>query len=116
MCAIAAIATALSLVLLARNGPWLFLALVPYSASYAAYKGAIGAAEEYGTALSTVVDLTRFALYEQLGLPRPPNTAVEKKRNDQLLRMLSNTEPSYLTYRTAAPADAPAAAGPADPS
>jgi hypothetical protein len=99
LCFTAAIAVALSIPLLAGDGAWLLLSLVPYCASYFAYRGAVSSAHEYGTALSTVVDLNRFALYEQLGLSRPRNTRLERQRNAKLMSLLSGNPDSYLPYK-----------------
>ena len=82
------------------------LALAPYCISYLAYRGAVASAHSYGTALSTLVDLDRFALYEQLRMVPPPDTVVERERNAQLLKLLSH-EPAYLLY---APPPPPATA------
>ena len=71
LCFLFAFATALSVVLLFRDGGWLLLALAPYCISYLAYRGAASSAHAYGTALLTLVDLDRFALYEQLHVPAP---------------------------------------------
>lgn len=103
ICALFALATALSIGLLINNGAWLLLALAPYCVSYLAYRGAISSAQSYGTALSTLVDLNRFALYDQLHLPHPPDTFAEYDRNVRLGKLLSG-EKLYLGY--APPKDA----------
>ena len=98
LCVLFAIATALSLVSLASDGPWLLLSLAPYCVSYLAYRGAVSSAEAYGTALSTLIDLNRFALYEQFHLSPPADTMAEKYRNVQLLRLVANRAPYFLEY------------------
>jgi hypothetical protein len=98
ICVLFAIATALSVGLLADNGPWLLLSLIPYCVSYLAYRGAISSAQAYGTALSTLVDLNRFALYEQLHLSPPSDIADELSRNAQLLKLLAGQTPDLLQY------------------
>ena len=103
ICVLFALATVLSVGLLIRDGGWLLLVLAPYCVSYLAYRGAVSAAEEYGGALSILVDLNRFALYQQLRVPSPPDTLVEKDRNEQLMRLLGGEE-LYLRY--APPTDA----------
>jgi hypothetical protein len=105
LCFLFAFATALSVVLLFRDGGWLLLALVPYCISYLAYRGAASSAHAYGTALLTLVDLDRFALYEQLHVPAPSGTGVERRRNAQLLKVLSGDKTSVLDY--APPKDTP---------
>ena len=105
LCVLFAFAAALSVVLLVRDGGWLLLALVPYCISYLAYRGATSSAHAYGSALSTLVDLDRFALYEQLHVPPPTSTEDERGRNAELSKMLSG-ETSVLDY--APPKDTPA--------
>jgi hypothetical protein len=104
LCVLFALATALSVGLLADDGAWLLLALAPYCVSYLAYRGAVSSAQAYGTALSTLVDLNRFALYDQLHVPHPSSAAVERNRNAQLLKLLSDEPPYSLRY--APPTDA----------
>ena len=106
LCVLFALATALSVVLLVRDGGWLLLALAPYCVSYLAYRGAVSSAHAYGTALSTLVDLDRFALYEQLHVPPPSSTEVERVRNAELSKVLSGDHKSVLNY--APPKDTPA--------
>jgi hypothetical protein len=106
LCVLFAFASALSVVLLVHDGGWLLLALAPYCVSYLAYRGAASSAHAYGTALSTLVDLDRFALYEQLHLPHPSSTEVERVRNAELSKVLSGDKKSVLDY--APPKDTPA--------
>ena len=91
--------TALSVVLLVRDGGWLLLVLAPYCVSYLAYRGAVSSAHAYGTALSTLVDLDRFAMYDELRIPSPPDTLTERERNRRLLELLSG-DSTYLRYTT----------------
>jgi hypothetical protein len=98
LCVLFALATVLSFGLLIGDGAWLLLALAPYCVSYLAYRGAISSAQAYGTALSTLIDLNRFALYDQLHVPSPSSTAVERSRNTQLLKLLSDAPPYFLVY------------------
>ena len=106
LCVLFAFATALSVVLLIRDGGWLLLALAPYCISYLAYRGAVSSAHAYGTALSTLVDLDRFALYEQLHFTPPSSTEVERARNAELSKVLSGDDKTVLDY--APPKDTPA--------
>jgi hypothetical protein len=98
LCVLFAFATALSVVLLVRDGGWLLLALAPYGISYLAYRGATSSAHAYGTALSTLVDLDRFALYEQLHVPPPSSIHVERDRNARISKVLSGDQTSALDY------------------
>jgi hypothetical protein len=77
LCLSAAVATALTLVLLARTGLWVFLAVVPYTAAYLAYRGACAAAASWMQSIQVMVDLDRFALYDALHVPRPWTHAQE---------------------------------------
>ena len=97
ICVLFALATVLSVGLLFDDGAWLLLAFAPYCVSYLAYRGAVSSAEDYGTALSHLVDLNRFALYDQLHVPSPANSLVEKGRNERLVRLLSG-EAIYVRY------------------
>lgn len=106
LCVLFALATVLSVVALLRDGAWLLLALAPYCVSYLAYRGATSSAHSYGTALSTLVDLDRFALYEQLHVLPPSSIQAERDRNALLLSVLSGDQTSGLDY--APPRDSPA--------
>lgn len=64
LCFVSLLATLLTVLALLTDGLWLLIALVPYGFAYIAYRAAISAADEYGTAVATVIDLDRFALYE----------------------------------------------------
>lgn len=98
LCVLFALATVLSVGLLIGDGAWLLLALAPYCVSYLSYRGAISSAHAYGTALLTLVDLNRFALYDQLHVSSPSSAAVERRRNAQLLQLLSGEQPASLRY------------------
>lgn len=98
LCVLFLVATALSVILLVRDGGWLLLSFFPYCVSYLAYRGAVASAEAYGTALSALVDLNRFALYDALHLPYPSDILAEQKQNKQLLGVLSNEPPYSLRY------------------
>jgi hypothetical protein len=99
LCALFASATVLSVGLMVRDGAWLLLALAPYCVSYLAYRGATSSAQAYGSALSTLVDLSRFALYEQLHVPPPSDTQVERDTNALLLKVLSGDQTCVLGYK-----------------
>jgi hypothetical protein len=95
-CAIACIVT---VVFLWHSGLWLLIALIPYGAAYAAYRGSVIAAQHYGITMSAVIALNRFALYEQMHMPRPPTTARERAANKDLLGLLKYDKSASLTYR-----------------
>jgi hypothetical protein len=84
------VAFAVSIAFLWRSGPWLLLAGFPYAAMYLFYRGAVGVAAEYGTAISTALDLNRFTLYNRLHVGIPTNSKVERERNKKLISLLSH--------------------------
>jgi hypothetical protein len=50
--------------------------------------GALVAAHEYGTSVSTVIDLDRFRLYTELHLQMPNDTQAERDANATLMELL----------------------------
>ncbi|MFC0112283.1 hypothetical protein [Kibdelosporangium aridum] len=88
LCFVSLLATLITFAALLTDGLWLLVTLVPYGLAYLAYRAAIAAADEYGTAVSTIIDLDRFVLYERLGLPRPRDTDEERRYNAQLMSLL----------------------------
>lgn len=84
----ALMATALTVLFMWRNGPWLLLALVPYALAFASYRGAVVVAHEYGTAVAVLIDLNRFALYERMHLPSSGDLEEEKEHNRNLVNVL----------------------------
>lgn len=93
------LATAITVVLLANDGPWAGLAFVPFAASYLAYLGAVSAVGSYSAALATVLDLNRFRLYDSLRLPLPNNSVEEPERGEQLCALIEG-EDVGLVYRS----------------
>ena len=94
MSATSLIATLIAVTALWRHGAWLFLVLVPYGVAYLSYRGAVVVAHEYGAAVTAMMDLDRFTLYDALRLPRPRDTAAERQMNAKLMELLTqdNTE------------------------
>lgn len=92
------IACIAGLCLLWRSGLWLLICLIPYAVGYLSYRGAVVLARQYGTAVNTVVDLSRFALYDGLKVPLPVNTAEERKSNKRLMELLRHNVRSGVTY------------------
>lgn len=101
--AVGSAATVVTAVLLADDGPWVLLTIAPFIFAYAAYRGAIAAAAAYGVAVSTLIDLSRFRLYEALQLPRPTTAAQERATAALAIRMLggSRFEQTSFTHPTA---------------
>ena len=74
MGSLSAMATGTAIVLLCRDGAWALIALIPYALAYFSYRGSVIAAGHYGSALETLINLNRFALYEQLHVQLPAST------------------------------------------
>jgi hypothetical protein len=99
MSATSIVATFVAIASLWRHGPWLLLALVPYGVAYLSYRGAVVVAHDYGSAVSAMIDLDRFALYDSLRLPRPRDTAAERQMNAKLAQLLSHNRKIVLRYQ-----------------
>lgn len=95
-CAIACLVT---VVFLWHSGLWLLIALIPYAAAYAAYRGSVIAAQSYGITMSALIALNRFALYEQMRLQRPSNTVLERAMNKKLMSLINHNKDASLKYR-----------------
>ncbi len=96
MATVSFLAAAFTALFMARHGLWLLLALVPYAAGYLSYRGTIVIAAEYGRALSVVIALNRFALYDRMRLAPPSDLAAEQERNKTLTRVLQNYDEAAL--------------------
>jgi hypothetical protein len=118
LCVASSIATAASIGLLLRDGPWLFLALGTYLLCWACYRAAVAASRGYSISLAAAVDLYHLRLFDGLALQRPANLAEEIQRNKVITQMfrreyLDNQEKSMFEY-IADKGDSPQAGGPAD--
>jgi hypothetical protein len=98
MSATSIVATLIAIAALWRHGPWLLLALAPYGVAYLSYRGAVVVAHEYGAAVAAMIDLDRFALYDSLRLPRPHDTAAERRMNAKLMKLLTQDPNIVLRY------------------
>ncbi len=98
MSATSIVATLIAISALWRHGPWLLLALVPYGVAYLSYRGAVVVAHGYGAAVAAMIDLDRFALYDALRLPRPKDTAAERRMNAELGKLLAHNREIVLRY------------------
>jgi hypothetical protein len=106
MCATSLLAAVIAMTALWRHGPWFLLALLPYSVAYLSYLGAVVVAREYGSAMSTLIDLDRFELYKQLRIPLPASISAERHMNARLMKMIRHNPNVDLRYvEPAAPAD-----------
>lgn len=103
LCMVFALATPITGLLMAGEGAWVVLALVPYAVAYLSYRGAILAAIGYGNAVRFQIDLDRFALYEALNVPEPATTDLERQMNGELMSVLSRNPKKWtsvsLRYR-----------------
>lgn len=100
MCAVSALVAVGYTVLLLPTGWWLLIAAVPYTLAYAFYRGSCSVAEEYGTALTALMDLNRTAMYQRLRIHPGMSLSEERQRNPALMRILgdrSNAEDLPLT-------------------
>lgn len=97
MSATSIVATLIAVAFLWRHGPWLMIALVPYSVAYISYRGAIVVAHEYCAAFSAIIDLDRFTLYANLRMRMPKNTKAERRMNSRLVELLDYKRP-VLSY------------------
>jgi hypothetical protein len=95
---ISVIATATAILFLCRDGYWVLIALVPYVLAYLSYRGSVVAAGHYGSALDTLVNLDRFALYQQLHLPLPATTHEERKTNAKLGQLFDYSPKEAIEY------------------
>jgi hypothetical protein len=87
-CVLGLFATAVTAALMWTEGWYLLLSFIPYLVAFAAYRGAVVLAHEYGTALCVLIELNRFALYERLRLPLPTTLAAERRGATQLVDIL----------------------------
>ena len=107
-CLLALLASVVTVAFMVRHPPWLLVALIPYVVSYAAYRGAVTVAHEYGAAMSVVAELNRFSLYDRLQLPRPVTLEDEVRQNTDLMKAFAQEANVSFRY-VAAPGTAAAA-------
>lgn len=120
-CVVALASSVATVVFLWDNGLWLMLALIPYGATYLAYRGSVVAAAHYGVTVAALIAINRFALYERMHLELPEDLASERKQNARLSQVLRYRRPtSHLTYTHPSPENSysipRSQAGPADVS
>ena len=97
-----AVLTLIGFVLLWRHGIWLLLPMITSLFSLVTYRGAVSAAQAYGEALTVLLALGRFRLYEHLGVPAPSTSDEEVDRNVLLMAQLRGERVS-LDYRFGSP-------------
>jgi hypothetical protein len=70
------------------NHLWLLLTFIPLGLAWAAYRGAVRVAHEYGMALAVLVEYNRFTLYEQMHMQLPNGLEAERELNGHLIPLL----------------------------
>ncbi len=93
------LASATAILFLWRCHFWVFIAIIPYALAYLSYRGSVVAAGHYGSALDTLINLDRFALYQQLHLELPDGTAAERKTNKRLARLFNYDDKANIDYQ-----------------
>lgn len=94
-CAVAGIATVISVGLLLWHGAWLFMALAMYLLTWACYRSSVAAARRFSLSLAAAVDLYHLRLYDALSLERPADLEQERERNVALSRLFSGELEDY---------------------
>ena len=100
---LAMVAALITVAFMWRHQGWLLVALVPYAAAYASYRGAVTVAHGYGTAMAVLVELNRFDLYERLRLRQPETLEQEKGLNTVLMQALRLQEDVHFDYVSSQP-------------
>jgi hypothetical protein len=101
---------AMTMLFLWRRGLWLLIVLIPYFVGYIAYRGALVAAHQYGIAMTALLDLNRFALYERLRLGMPEDIEKEREVNKDLMKLIeAYSKHTPMVYR---PPDPPTSTAP----
>lgn len=94
-----ALAFLITIMFLWHSGLWLLVALIPYALTYLSYRGSVVAARSYGIAMSAIIAMNRFALYEYLHLSRPSTTDRERDVNQVLMDLLGGEPDVSMKYR-----------------
>ena len=95
---ISVLASVTALLFLWPYGFWVLVAVIPYVLAYLSYRGSVVAAGHYGSAFDAVINLDRFALYEQLHLPLPADTKAERVTNKKM-KGLFEYSPVNVEYK-----------------
>ena len=96
---ISALASATAILFLWPYRCWVLIAIIPYAIAYLSYRGSVVAASHYGSALDTLINLDRFALYEQLHLGLPAGTVDERETNKELARLFGYDPNVVIGYQ-----------------
>ena len=112
----AAVSGVVSIGILAGDGWWLMVALVPLALAAVAYRAGIAAALAYGEAVRSAFDLHRFDALAALHLPLPSDPDAEAVFNRRLSRFwMQNVPPAGSFYAHPAPPGPADGEGKADP-
>jgi hypothetical protein len=84
LCAVLALASLISAVLLVAHGPWLVVPAVTGLLAWVAYRAAVRSAANYGETLQQAFDLHRFDMLRGLHYPLPTNPVEEWAFNQRL--------------------------------
>jgi hypothetical protein len=95
---ISVVAAATAIIFLWPYGAWVLIALIPYVLAYLSYRGSIVAAGHYGSALEALINLNRFALYQQLHMRLPASTENEQEANVKLRDLLGYVPDTTIDY------------------
>ena len=88
MTLISAAASATALLFLWPYRLWALVAVIPYALAYLSYRGSVVAAGHYGAAIDNLINLDRFALYEQFHLQLPATGHDERIMNQNVRHLL----------------------------
>jgi hypothetical protein len=99
ICTVGLIATIATIGFMFPHGLWLLCFILPYLASYLAYKGAVSAAYAYGRVVAGVIDLDRFLLYRELHVSQPHDSTEERLANAELMKLLEGQN-IHISYRS----------------
>lgn len=95
---ISVVAAITTIIFLWPWGAWVLIALIPYALAYLSYRGSVVAAGHYGASLETLINLNRFALYQQLHMQLPASTDEEKGINAKLVDLLEYVPKTTIDY------------------
>ena len=99
MTTISLMASATALLFLWPYHLWVLVAVGPYALAYFSYRGSVVAARHYGSAFDALINLDRFALYQQLHLPPPISTADERETNTRMADLLDHDPGAVVRYK-----------------
>ena len=95
---ISAAASATSVLFLWPYRLWVLIAAIPYALAYLSYRGSVVAADHYGSALDTLINLDRFMLYQRLHLKLPDSIEEEKTTNASMAQLFNYSPDEPITY------------------